>query len=324
MQFECCRDILLSDTLIPDIFLGDIMPDLPSDAVKVYLYCIFLCKYKKKAEPQDLAAKLGLPLDSVKAAFVILEQEGLITFNSDVITITDIKEAELNKLYKRKTASDPENINSKTSANIKRIQCIESINARFFQGLMSPSWYTAIDNWFSAYRFDEDVMVSLFQYCYDNKALNMKYIEKVGATWHQKGITSHWELEKYLLGQEKIKKIGSKIRRILRLNRNLTEFEEEYIDTWINKYKFSMQIIEEALRKTAGKANPSFKYVHAILTAWHNDGIKNIEQLKAYLEAVPGPQSKTSGKKKVERRDNFQQRQYDDEFFEKLNQSNIN
>ena len=50
----------------------------------------------------------------------------------------------------------------------------------------------------------------------------------------------------------------------LRLNRNLTEFEEEYIDTWINKYKFSMQIIEEALRKTAGKANPSFKYVQHI------------------------------------------------------------
>ena len=57
MQFECCRDILLSDTLIPDIFLGDIMPDLPSDAVKVYLYCIFCVNTKKlnlRIWPQNL------------------------------------------------------------------------------------------------------------------------------------------------------------------------------------------------------------------------------------------------------------------------------
>jgi len=322
MQFECCRDILLSDTLIPDIFLGDIMPHLPSDAVKVYLYCVFLCKYRKKAEPEDLAAKLGMSLDAVKAAFVVLEQEGLLTLNSDVVTITDIKEAELNKLYKRKTASDPENINSKTSANIKRLQCIESINTRFFQGLMPPSWYTAIDNWFSAYHFDEDVMVSLFQYCYDNKALNMKYIEKVGATWFQKGITSHWELEQYLLNQEKIRKTGNKIRKILRLSRNLTEFEEEYISKWINEYNFDMAVIEEALKRTAGQTNPSFRYINAILAAWHKDGIKNAEQLKAYLETAP-EQSKGQVSKKTGRRNNFQQRQYDDEFFEKLNRSNI-
>ena len=47
MQIEVVKDILLSDTLVPDIFLSDVMPRLPSDAVKVYLYCIFLSKYKK-------------------------------------------------------------------------------------------------------------------------------------------------------------------------------------------------------------------------------------------------------------------------------------
>jgi len=83
-----------------------------------------------------------------------------------------------------------------------------------------------------------------------------------------------------------------------------------------------MAVIEEALKRTAGQTNPSFRYIDAILAAWHKDGIKNAEQLKAYLETAP-EQSKGQVSKKTGRRNNFQQRQYDDEFFEKLNRSNI-
>lgn len=324
MQFEYAKDILLSDTLVPDLFISDIMPHLPSDAVKVYLYCIFLCKYNKQVNLEDLAAKLNLSYDAVKAAFVVLEQEKLVIRNGKVVTITNIKEMELEKLYKKKTTAELDNVNEKTLVNIKRNQCIDSINRMFFQGLMAPSWYAAIDNWFNNYHFDEDVMVSLFKYCYDNNALNIKYIEKVGATWHQKGITSHWELEKYMENQEKVKKIGSKIARVLRLARNITAIEENYIETWINEFNYDMSIIEEALKKTAGKTYPNFKYIHSVLSAWHSEGIRTIDQLKAYLEAAAGNNTK-QGKDsdKVPRRDNFQQRQYDDDFFEKLNETTI-
>ncbi|NLU52566.1 MAG: DnaD domain protein [Clostridiaceae bacterium] len=323
MQFEMVKDILLSDTLIPDLFLSDIMPRIPSDAVKVYLYCVFLCKYRKEVHPEDLAAKLNLTIDAVNASFVILEQEGLIVRTPNVVTICDIKEMELNKLYKRKTTSDIDAALSKSAANIRRNQCIDSINRMFFHGLMAPSWYTAIDSWFESYHFDEDVMVSLFKYCYDNNALNVKYIEKVAATWAQKGISNHWDLEKYMEELEKIKAAGKKISRALRLGRNITTFEEEYLEIWLNEYKFDMAIIEEALKKTAGKPHPSFKYLHGILSAWYNDGIRSIDQLKSYLEAASYKGQSSEASDKVSRRDNFQQRQYDDEFYDRLNRSTV-
>ena len=324
MQFEVVKDILLSDTLVPDIFLSDVMPRLPSDAVKVYLYCIFLSKYRKEARPEDMAAKLGLPLDTVNAAFVILEQEELIIRTPDMISVSDVKEIELEKIYKRRTASDPEQVLTKSATNIKRNQCIDSINKMFFQGLMSPSWYTAIDNWFEAYHFDDDVMVSLFKYCYDNNALNVKYIEKVGATWHQKGIADHWELENYMEACEKIRTVGKTISRALRLGRKLTSYEEKYLGIWLNEYGYDMDIIEVALEKTAGKTNPNFKYIHGILAAWNKEGIKNIEQLNAYLESAPARGAKAvNPADRVARRDNFAQRQYDDDFYDKLNQSTI-
>jgi DnaD/phage-associated family protein len=324
MQFEVVKDILLSDTLVPDIFLSDIMPRLPSDAVKVYFYCIFLSKYKKEARPEDMAAKLDLSLDTVNAAFVMLEREELIIRTPGVISVCDVKEIEFKKLYTRKTASDVETVLANSNENIKRNQCIDSINKMFFQGLMSPSWYTAIDNWFEAYRFDEDVMVSLFKYCYDNNALNVKYIEKVGATWCQKGVTSHWELEKYMETCERTRDVGKTIARALRLGRKLTSYEERYLEIWLNEYSYDMNIIDAALERTAGKANPSFKYIHSILTSWYKDGIRSTEQLKAYIESASSKNHKDGGQTgKVARRDNFEQRQYDDEFYAKLNESTI-
>lgn len=324
MQFEVVKDILLSDTLVPDIFLSDVMPRIPSDAVKVYLYCILLSKYKKEARAEDLSAKLDLSVDTVNAAFIILEQEALIVRTPKIVSLTDIKEMELKKLYTRKTTSDTDQVLQKSATHIKRNQCIDSINKMFFQGLMAPSWYTAIDNWFQSFRFDEDVMVSLFKYCYDNNALNVKYIEKVAATWSQKGINNHWELEKYMETCERTRDIGKTISRALRLGRKLTSYEEKYLEIWLNEYGYDMTIIEEALERTAGKTNPNFKYIHSILTAWNIEGIKNRDQLKSYMESAPARSSNNDNSSgKVARRDNFQQRQYDDDFYDKLNQTTI-
>ncbi len=319
MQFEFVKDIILSDTLVPDIFLSDIMPRLPSDAVKVYLYCVFLSKYNKEARPEDLAAKLDISLDTVNAAFFILEQEELILRTPKVVSLTNIKEMAISKLYKKRTTSDTEPANSKTQTNIRRNQCIDSINKMFFQGIMAPSWYSAIDNWFLTYRFDEDVMVSLFKFCYDNNALNIKYIEKVAATWASKNITNHWELEKYMEVCERTREIGKTIAKALRLGKKLTSYEEKYLETWLDEYGYDMTIIDEALKLTVGKSTP-FKYAHNILTNWHKEGIQSLEQLRAYQEAsistkrsgTPAPSGKTP------RRDNFQQRRYDDEFYDKL------
>lgn len=323
MQFEVVKDILLSDTLVPDIFLSDIMPRLPSDAVKVYLYCLFLSKYKKEARPEDLAAKLDLSVDTVNAAFQILEHEALIVRTPNLISLTDIKEIELGKLYKRKTTSDGESAVSQTAMHIKRNQCIDSINKMFFQGLMAPSWYNAIDHWFSTYHFDEDVMVSLFKTCYDNNALNINYIEKVGRTWYLKGITNHWELEKYMESYEQIKAIGKTILQKLRLRRPLQAYEEEQIEIWLNDYGYDLPIIEEAFKLTVGKTNP-FKSAHNILTRWNQEGIKTMDQLKAYQEAsARGSDKREPAPGKVARRDNFQQRQYDDDFYDKLDQLSV-
>ena len=76
----------------------------------------------------------------------------------------------MHKLYSPKITSSPEET-QKVSKNKYRAKAIENINNQFFQGVMSPSWYSDIDLWFKKYGFDEQVMIALFDYCY--KALNL-------------------------------------------------------------------------------------------------------------------------------------------------------
>jgi DnaD/phage-associated family protein len=118
---------------------------------------------------------------------------------------------------------------------------------------------------------------------------------------------------------ERTREIGKTIAKSLRLGKKLTAYEEKHLETWLNEYGYDMTIIDEALKLTVGKSTP-FKYAHNILTIWHKEGIQSLEQLKAYQEAsFSSKRSKSStntGKKP--RRDNFQQRRYDDSFYDKL------
>ena len=76
MEFQISKDMLFSDTLVPDIFICDIMPTLPSDCVKVYIYGLFYVNITRKLQWMTLQ-KLGLSRDSLNAALVLLEMSNL-------------------------------------------------------------------------------------------------------------------------------------------------------------------------------------------------------------------------------------------------------
>lgn len=325
MEFQLSNDMLFSDTPVPDVFIYDIMPALPSDCVKVYIYGLYLCKYNKNISLEDFAKELGLSTDALNAALVLLENEDLIVRTHTGITFTNIKDKLLNRLYRKKEESAPAEALSNTQYNQRRHQCIESMNQMFFQGSMPTSWYTFIDNLFSQYNFDEDVMISLFQYCYNRNAMNRKYIGQVAASWAKRNITTHIELEKYMEVFQRTKDLGYQIAKVLRLHRSLTVYEEEFVEIWANQYGYGMDIIELALKKTSGKSNLNFRYIHKILTDWYNEGLKTKEAVIAYLSkketaAASNPKSEAAAAK-VPQRDNFRQREYSDDFYEKIKNS---
>jgi len=322
MLFEAYKTILYSDTLIPDIFITEYMPSMNPESVKVYVYCLFLSKYGKNASVEEFAKSLGMEVDKVKECLTNLENLGVLTWKMDGVVLHDLKEKEIKKLYRLKTTSSPEEAVNNFEKNKRRNEIIYTINNSFFQGVMSPSWYTDIDAWFDKYQFDEDVMLALFQYCFDQKGLIKGYIEKVAESWKSRNIRNAFDLDNYSMEQKKFKDVRGAIIKKLKLGRNLTEYEDAYVEKWVMDYKYDFDIIELALRKTTAKSNPNFNYINSIITDWYNHGLRTKEEILMYDANRKKNASKraeaTAPASGAPQQGNFDQRKYDEDYLDSL------
>ena len=148
-------------------------------------------------------------------------------------------------------------------------------------------------------------------YCYEHSALHKNYIQVVADSWHKNNIQSFSDLDKYYEKQEKISSIKKSIIKKLGLNRNLTVYEDAYVEKWTIDYGYSMEIIEIALKKTTSKTNINFEYLNKIITDWHERNLKTAADIQAYLKQSKEKDQMVSSMKKKTNYNNSNQRKYD-------------
>lgn len=304
------KSMLFSSTEIPDVFFTEYLSCANGDYVKVYLYILFLSKYDKDIKINDLSKKLALPLKVIQEAFKYWEEAGVLIKKHTGYILVNLQETELLKLYSPKLTSSPEDI-KKNAKNQYRAKAIENINNQFFQGIMSPSWYNDIDMWFKKYNFDEQVMLALFNYCFDHSALHRNYIQVVADSWFKNNIRSFSDLDKYYEKQEKISSLKKSIIKKLGLNRNLTVYEDAYVEKWAIEYGYSLEIIEIALKKTTSKSSISFEYLNKIISDWHDRNLKTVAEIQEYIKNSKIKQENIKDLKKQATYNNSNQRSYD-------------
>lgn len=303
--------LLFSTTNLPDVFFTEYLSQISGDCVKVYLYMTFLAKYNKDIKLNDLSKKLELPLKTIQESIKKLEEDGLITKKNTGYILNNIQELELHKLYNPKVTSSPEEL-EKIAQNKYRAKAIESINNECFQGIMSPSWYSDIDLWFKKYSFDEEVMTALFRYCYNRSALHRNYIQTVAEAWHKNNIKTFNDLDKYYEKQEKLKNLEKTISKKLGISRNLSEYEENYIEKWNMDYGYNIDVIEIALKRTTSKSNPSFDYLDKLLTDWHDRNFKTASDIQSFLSQMKEKNKSIKTLEKNSGYSNYDQRNYND------------
>lgn len=303
--------LLFSSTNLPDIFFTEYLSQISGDALKVYLYMTFLAKYNKDIRLNDLSKKLELPLKTIQDSIKYLEEQTLITRKNTGYILNNIQETELHKLYNPKVTSSPEEL-EKISQNKHRAKAIDSINNQFFQGIMSPSWYSDIDLWFKKYSFDEEVMIALFQYCFNRSALHRNYIQTVAEAWFKNDIKTYNDLDKYYQKQEKLNTLQKTISKKLGLTRHLSQYEEGYIEKWNIDYGYNLDVIELALKKTTSKANPNFDYLDKLLTDWHDRNFKTTNDVQNFLLQMKEKNKNIKTLEKNTGYSNYDQRNYND------------
>ena len=302
--------LLFSATNLPDIFFTEYLSQTSGDYIKVYLYMIFLSKYGKEVKINDLSKKLELDFKVIQEAIKYWEDLQVITKKNTGYIINNLQEIELHKLYKPVVSLSSEAL-KQNAQNQRRSKAVENINNQFFQGIMSPSWYSDIDLWFKKYAFDEEVMVALFRYCFNRSALHRNYIQTVADAWAKNNIKTFNDLEIYYEKQDKLNVLYKSIAKKLGYSRQLTQYEQAYTEKWSIDYGFSFEIIEIALKKTTSKANPNFDYLDKLLTDWHDRGFKTQDEIQTFLSNL---KQKKKDLKELEKKtgyQNYEQRKYD-------------
>lgn len=302
--------MLFSNTELPDIFFTEYLSQSKGDYIKVYLYIIFLSKYGKDVKINDLSKKLELDFKVIQDAIKYWEDLGVITKKNTGYIINNLQEIELHKLYKPKVALSAE-AQKQTAQNQRRAQAIENINNEFFQGIMSPSWYSDIELWFKKYNFDEEVMIALFRYCFNRSALHRNYIQTVADAWHSNKIQNFNDLDNYYAKQEKLNILYKSITKKLGYTRQLTQYEQAYVQKWSIDYGFSFDIIEIALKKTTSKVNPNFDYLDKLLTDWHDRNFKTVAEIENFLSQLKQKKKDVKDLEKKTGYQNYDQRKYD-------------
>ena len=194
MRFETqTNDLKLGDTLLPDVFILDYMQLMQQDDLKVYIYLLFLSKKNIDIEAKDISKRLNISEQTLSFSLDRLQTDGLLVKTEHGFNILDLKEKSINNSYIPKI--EPKKTKVQTEEEQKRIAAATAINESFFQGIMSLSWYTDIGQIFEKYMFSEEVMIALFHYCQERKALNRKYVYAVAETWYKGGVRTFEKLE---------------------------------------------------------------------------------------------------------------------------------
>lgn len=303
------KPILLATTEIPDIFFSEYLSNMTGDYLKIYLYLVFLSKYKGEININDLSKKLALPINVINEGMKYLEKEGFVLRKQTGFIVVDLQEKTLNNLYTLKIQTSSEKL-EQNAKNKERIRLIEYLNNKYFQGVMGPTWYTDIDTWIEKYGFDEHVMINLFDYCYTKSALHRNYVQAVAEAWGLNKIKNLDDLDNYYMGQEKLMKIKKEIAKKLGRKNGLTQYEEAYIETWVNEYKYDLSVIEIALKRTTSRSNPSFEYINNIIKDWNDRNLRTPNQVNEFLEQRKKQNKDTKELQKQVKKESFEQRTY--------------
>ena len=277
--------ILFSTTSIPDVFFTEYLSSASGDFIKVYLYLIFLAKHNKDIKLTDLSKALGLEFKTIQSACTYWENAGVITKKPTGYIINPLQEIELQKLYKPKLSLSPKDL-EKNAKNEYRAKAIENINSLYFQGMMSPSWYNDINLWFTKYGFNEQVMLALFDYCFNKSALHKNYIQTVADAWAKNNIKTFTDLDHYFQKQDKLNVMKKNICKKLGFHRSLSQYEEAYVEKWTIEYGYGMDVIDIALKKTASKSNPNFEYINKLLSDWNERNFKTPNEIENFMQEM--------------------------------------
>jgi len=276
---EKYNDLLLSDTLVPDIFMVRYMPMLKKDSIGLYLWS--LMTFKKGSFTLDEANSYGvIPGEDIKDCLADLVASGLLVREGDSkFAFVDLKRVEVDAYIKHGVDEDGQPVfkSDEKSRNVLS----NSIQKTYYLGNMQYMFYRLIDKCLYDYKFDDEVVYSLFE---EGRDLRIHYkiqpMYDLASNWYEKGyitkdsLKDYYEYKKRRTSNEKL--FGKLMRR------RLNDLDIERIDKMTKDYCATPDLIEYAFKTLEWRGNITTMMVEDKIKEWFAAGISSIDKAVVY------------------------------------------
>ncbi len=330
-------------TLLSNIFIDDYMPEANGEFVKVYIYLLrTLSNSPVSFSLEEMADRLLCTERDILRGLKYWSRQELLALDfteNRVLSNITILEPKKRSSSEEKAASetaatepkaDPRSF-SLTPDRVKELKQNEDmiqllyIAEQYLGKTLSPTEIQKILFFYDGLGFSTDLIEYLIEYCVSRSHKSIRYIETVALAWAGEGISTVSDAKK--ANARYSREYYTILKALGITNRSPVETEITLMDTWLKTYGFSMEIIQEACSRTVlqtGQA--SFQYTDKILEGWKKKQVTSLEDVRA-LDAEhkkrrqdKKPQKQTPASNN--RFNNFQQREYDFDEYEKrlLNQ----
>lgn len=220
----------------------------------------------------------------------------------------------------------PKTSSSDSSIAKKELKSLLFIAEQYLGKTLSHTDVEAITYFYKDLGMSARLIEYLIESCVESGHTSIHYIQKVALSWADEGITSVEQARRNSANYNKncytvLNAFGIK-------NRGPADSELVYIKKWTDEMGFSLDIIQEACRRTISATHqPSFEYTDTILERWQQNNVHHFNDISA-LDAVfqkekQARRSVPKSKPVTKNLNNFERRTYDmDSLEEQLLNSN--
>ena len=301
-------------TVLTNNFIDNYMPEANGEFVKVYIYLLrLLSDASVPFSLEQMADHFFCTERDIVRALKYWEKVNLLTLtyrsNEDITDITlnvppvksDVSDSSKPAVQTVSVAKDTVAQSSDVSVpstkpaarsasslspdRIKELKQNDEIvqllyiAEQYLGKTLTPTEMKKILFFYDELKFSPDLIEYLIEYSVSRGHKSIRYIETVALAWADEGITT------VTMAKESNSRYAKEYFTIFKSmgisGRNPVDTEISLMNTWLNDYGFSMDIIQEACSRTVlSTGQPSFQYADKILSGWKDKNVRTLADVR--------------------------------------------
>ena len=262
------KDVYLYSTEIENLMINEFFTSANGDYVKVYLLGLMRAKYGIVEDRGKTANVLGITPDEIDAAWDYWESVGVIRreYMPDDDSYRVVFLSQISRFYGHKKACGDDSSEEQdlrvVDLDLKHLYDVyESASGRSIPSNEARK----IADTVGMLGVAPEVYAYAIKYSSDNGHTDIRYINKVAINWHNEGCNTEADAKALLEKDAKRRFMYGRIFKEIGFNRQWTSGDCELMDRWFDELSFGLDEVLEAVKLTAGKREPSLRYVDAVL-----------------------------------------------------------